>query len=82
MDVKKAAAAMLKLVIEAPMWVEHQDAEDNGLTRLHVAHLLDRIMDGTVTGEKAHRWLAWSQCGFVAFGGGTLEQMKQVNHNA
>ena len=84
MDVKVAAAEMLKLVIDAPMWIsrDSQSAEENGLTRLHIAHLLDKIIDGTVTGDKAHRWLAWSQCAYVAFGGGTLEQMKEVNNNA
>lgn len=82
MDVKIAAAEMLQLVIEAPMWVHLAGAKKNGLTRLHITHLLDAIIDGTVTGDKAHRWLAWSQCAYVSFGGGTLEQVKEVNHNA
>ena len=82
MEIKDAAAEMLKLVINAPSWVETKDTQRNGLTRLHVAMLLRKIMDGAVIGEKAHRWLGWAQAAHVMCGGGTLEQMKNVNHNA
>ena len=82
MDIKTAANKMQQLVLDAPMWIQTPHTSANGLGRLHIVNLLEKIIDGSVTGEKAHRWLAWSQAAHTAFGGGTLNQMKDVNHRA
>ena len=45
----------------------------------HLHEMLDAIEQGTVTGEKAHRWLGWAQGVICCCGGATLDQMKEAN---
>jgi hypothetical protein len=44
--------------------------------------MLCKVVDGDITGEKAHRWLGWAQCAVVNSGAATLEDMKKINHAA
>lgn len=49
---------------------------------VHTRHMLDQIISGVVTGEKAHRWLGWAQCAICIGGGATLPELKVINHKA
>ena len=45
----------------------------------HLKNMLTQLELGTISGEKAHRWIGWIQ-GCVCVGGGaTLEDMKMIN---
>lgn len=82
MNIKIAAKETQKLVLEAPSWPTGYHVKQNGLSRFHVAGLLTAVIDGKVKGEKAHRWLGWSQAALVMTGNATLDDMKDVNHRA
>lgn len=82
MDIKVAAKETQQRVLDAPSWPNGEHLYNNGLGRLHVAGLLDKVIDGTVYGEKANRWLGWAQAALVATGNETLDAMKDINHRA
>ncbi len=45
----------------------------------HLLEMIEKIKRGSVSGNKAHRWVGWIQ-GCVCMGkGSTLEQMKYIN---
>lgn len=45
----------------------------------HQLWLLNEIIDGFVTGEKAHRWLGWAQAALTYEGMLTLDACKHIN---
>lgn len=45
----------------------------------HVEDMLMGIINGTITGDKAHRWLGWAQAIICVGGGATLEELKAIN---
>lgn len=45
----------------------------------HLWEMCDKIQDGRVEGEKAHRWLGYIQGVLVSHQVGTLEEMKLMN---
>ena len=48
----------------------------------HLKYMLDRLMEGEVFGEKAHRWIGWVQ-GCICMGkGASLEELKWINKSA
>jgi len=48
----------------------------------HLLEMVTKIVNGSIYGNKAHRWLGWIQ-GCVCMGkGSTLEQMKYINKEA
>lgn len=51
----------------------------NGCTNEHLTFMIDSMVSGAVSGEKAHRWLGYLQGVLVATGAASLEQMKDVN---
>jgi len=79
MDIKIAAKETQIQILEVPAWRTTQDAS---LGRLHVSGLLDYIISGKVTGEKANRWLGWAQAALVMTGYKTLADVKDINHKA
>lgn len=79
MDVSKAAQATRLQMQQRP---EAHWPKDGPCGYEHVQDMLLRLELGELGGEKAHRWLGWAQCGVVAAGAGTLEEMKNINHAA
>ena len=74
----KTAAHFTRMRIDATK--VPQDNDEYGKSHLH--YMVDQIVHGKVTGEKAHRWLGFLQGVIVANGGATLEQVKQINVEA
>lgn len=79
MDIRVAAASTrLTVTASDPSnWPPH-----GPLSQTHVEDMLERIDSGEIAGEKAHRWLGWAQAACVAAGAGTLDDMKEINHDA
>lgn len=60
-------------------------AHDSELPKATVAHLRymnSRIQDGTVAGDKAHRWLGWMQATVYLAGAATHEAIQQINETS
>ena len=60
-------------------------ARDSALPKATVAHLCymnSRIQDGTVAGEKAHRWLGWMQAVVYLQGAASHEALQQINRTS
>ena len=55
---------------------------EGSLSKAHIRSLLTQVAEGDVTGEKAHRWLGWSQAAIVAAGVSSMEEMRHVNERA
>lgn len=79
MDIQQAAL-VTKQLMEKGRQIGKWPAS-GPLSFTHIYNLLTSIETGLVSGEKAHRWLGWSQCAIVAAGAGTLEDMKRINNN-
>ena len=79
MDIKIAAQETQKIAARVPAWPNLEFIVENGIDRFHVMDMMDKIMNGEVTGEKAHRWLGWAQCAIVCTGASTLKEMIQIN---
>lgn len=79
MDIKQAAKAMRPFLDKCKS--HHVDGGD-ATTIEHLAAMLTSIETGSVSGEKAHRWLGWAQGVVCCRGGATLEEMKAVNFAA
>jgi len=77
MDIKKVAADTLSVMVE-PM-AEYNPKCKDGLDKPHVIWMLNGIILGYVTGEKAHRWLGWAQAVVCAYEYTTLEDLKVIN---
>lgn len=45
----------------------------------HLRDMINAIESGSISGEKAHRWLGYLQGVLVATGGCTLDEMKTLN---
>jgi len=86
MDIEVAAAKTKSLIYsrrgsEAFEVFENFPRKKSAL--LHVMILLDAVESGQkVVGEKANRWLGWSQCAAYNSGVVTLDEMKQINNEA
>lgn len=50
--------------------------------KLHIYEMLDKIASEEITGEQAHRWLGWAQCAICMGDALTLDELKEINHNA
>lgn len=81
MNIIIAAQETKQMVLDAASWPLSKKPNDS-LGRSHIANLLTKIVDGTVKGEKAHRWLGWSQAALVGTGNATLDEMKDINRRA
>lgn len=73
MKVIKAAEQMIPLV-RGTVYGDIESA-----TEEHLMHMISLIINGTVDGEKAHRWLGYLQGVVIAYEGTTLEELKQIN---
>ena len=82
MDVKVAAQHMLNHM--------HHESEklgistvpirdEKGMTENHCHWMLQEIIDGNIEGEKAHRWLGYTQGALVLLGEINLSQCKLIN---
>ena len=81
MDIK--VAAQLTLDHASMIKINDMFPEDHpAYGKLHLFDMLDAIIDGTIGGEKAHRWLGWVQAIMCVQGAATLEQLKDINHKA
>lgn len=74
MNVKSAAADCLDYLISEKI---PDDTSKSG--KGHLYYMIGMIRDGSITGNKAHRWLGYIQGCLVVHGVATLEDMKKVN---
>jgi len=74
MDVKIAAQKTGKLIDSTSLPL--LDAEYG---KRHLHDMVDKIIRGEISGEKAHRWLGYLQGAVVVGGGADLEQVKMIN---
>lgn len=83
MDVIKAAQDTKYIMVIGAWRHDHKDEPDDAASYDHLAWMLDGIIDGYVTGDKAHRWLGWAQGVICARQrGATLAAFKNINKNA
>ena len=45
----------------------------------HLHEMCHKIINGEITGDKAHRWLGWVQACVCIYGGATMDQFKIIN---
>jgi len=79
MDVIKVSQELFPIIVKSAA-IPCSDAGK----RVHKAHLifmLNSIIDGDVTGEKAHRWIGYVQGCLVYSDTSTVEEMKDINFN-
>jgi hypothetical protein len=79
MDVIVAAKGMRQFLPKCKVQVK---AGGEATSIEHLAAMLTSIENGSVSGEKAHRWLGWVQGVVCCRGGATLEELKSVNYAA
>ncbi len=77
MDIKEAALQTRNQFLVAVKY-----SEKEGCDREHIEWMLNGIIHGYITGEKAHRWLGWAQAIICAFDSATLAKLKIINHKA
>ncbi len=53
-----------------------------GIGLTHQIWLLTAVLEGRVTGHKAHRWLGWAQAGLVYYGKLTMLAARDINRKA
>lgn len=75
MDIVKAAQNTIPFV-EKSLRLPHYNHEYG---RNHIEDMLNKIVSGEISGDKAHRWLGYAQAAVVFGGGASLEIMKQIN---
>lgn len=68
-------AADLHQFIEGKDW----DGANPHSTWVHLRWMLTGIMNKSVAGEKAHRWIGYVQGVLVAYNAASLEEMKRIN---
>jgi len=76
MDIKKAANATLNKITSKTY------KSKVGCDREHIEWMLDGIILGYITGEKAHRWLGWAQGIICIHESLTLEELKLINYES
>ncbi len=79
MDVKQAATNTYTIISKNCQQAPIEERNDSGLGLCHAAWMLSEIIQGRITGEKAHRWLGWAQAAAVADGAASLEDCKYAN---
>lgn len=77
MNLQKAAHNTLTLVLERSRYGAKRDL--CGKTPGHAIWMLKGIQDGYIEGEKAHRWLGYSQAIVVIEGILSLSTCKNIN---
>ena len=77
MNTMIAARDLWKLVDKSELPDEHPEYGKD-----HLKYMLDKLMEGEVFGEKAHRWIGWIQGCICMSGGATLEELKRINKAA
>lgn len=76
MDVRTAALKMIPLIQNSSLPnINSEYGKD------HLLEMVEKMNNGEITGEKAHRWLGWIQ-GCVCVGGAPLQEMKEINHTS
>jgi len=78
MNVINAAKAMQRHMHDNMS--EWEQGEYNGYD--HLINMCYKIIDKTVEGDKAHRWLGWVQGCVYCDGTTTLEELKLINKNS
>lgn len=74
MDLKKVAIGMKPFITKSTL-PNHNDSYGKD----HMFNMVEKISNGAVDDEKAHRWLGYIQGCVVSHKGATLEEMKQIN---
>ena len=74
MDVKIAAQKTGKLIDSTSLPLLNTEYGKD-----HLHEMVNKIICGEISGEKAHRWLGYLQGVIVVGGGASLEQIKQIN---
>ena len=59
--------------------VSYAKQDVDGATLEHAIWMLQGIIEGYVTGEKAHRWLGYAQALVVVIGGVPLDGLLEIN---
>lgn len=77
MDVRIAAQETDKLIDATNLPLSNSEYGKN-----HLHEMVNKIICGEVSGEKAHRWLDYLQGAVVIGGGATLEQIKMINERS
>ena len=81
MDIR-IAARETKIIINRNLSKASFPETPSKLSYINIMGLLDSIEVENVTGEKAHRWLGWSQAAAVGSGSCALDDVKNINHAA
>lgn len=82
MDVVRAAENMLTVMRKCERTKDIDETaqrDELGLTLEHCGWMLNEIVVGNVTGEKAHRWLGYAQGVLCANGVADLDSCKYAN---
>lgn len=74
MDVKIAARETDKLIDSTNLPLLNTEYGKD-----HLHGMVNKIICGEISGEKAHRWLGYLQGAVVVGGGADLEQVKMIN---
>lgn len=76
-DVQKVANRMLgRIVSHKSKW---RLVEEPGLQHDYIKAMLMALASSKFNGERAHRWLGWTQAAFLNADVMTLEDMKKLN---
>lgn len=74
MDTKIAADKLRNLLEKSYLPDNHDEYGKD-----HLEYMIDKLVSGEISGEKAHRWLGWIQ-GCICIGkGANLKTMKKIN---
>ena len=74
MDLKKVSEEMIPLILKSNLVELHPEYGKN-----HLFEMCNKIYNGVVTGEKAHRWIGWIQAVICISGGSSLEKLSEIN---
>lgn len=75
MDIKEAAYQTQKLLVSSLSLPDNNNEYGSN----HIQYMLDKISNGEIKDEKAHRWLGWAQCAICIGGGASLDALTEIN---
>jgi len=75
MDIKMVAEKTLRRLSFMP------ESGDPACGRKHIRYMLTLIIEGHITGEKAHRWLGWAQACICMQSNVSLQELKEINRS-
>ena len=80
----------INIINAAKATLKYLEIDDTGLQRsfkkeLHIQHqreILQAIIDGETTDDKAHRHLGWAQCALTANSIGDMNAYRAINYGS